>query len=248
LKVPTIVRDKWDNLHLSAMGELEGTTHPPEDYELFYSFWDAPPHAPQNLVQVFAGPPRNVTITWDANPEPDMDGYMIIRRYNEKPDLDTLDTVDYTVTTYVDTEIPYVGGETYNYVRYWIVAIDAADQHSPESDSLQCAVPNGWEPPKLVVDGSIPSSFELGGNFPNPFNAVTDIKYSLPFNAHVELKIYDILGREITILMDEWQEAGYKTVNWDGRDIYGGEVSSGVYIYNLTAAGLSRTNRMLLLK
>ncbi|UCC78675.1 MAG: T9SS type A sorting domain-containing protein [Candidatus Zixiibacteriota bacterium] len=248
LSEPTIICDRWDNLHLAACGEVDSLDPSSYAYEVFYSFWDAPPHAPQNLAQVFSGPPEYITITWDANSEPDMDGYMIIRRYHEKTELDTLATVDDTVTTYVDTDIPHVGGETENYVRYWIEAIDTAGQHSPKSDSLECAVPNNWEPPKLFADGSIPTRFALMGNYPNPFNATTEIRYALPFNAHVILEIYDILGRKTAVLIDEYQEAGYKTVHWNGLGDNGMEVSTGIYIYRLSSAGLSQSKRMLLLK
>lgn len=248
LHIPTIIRDRWDNLHLAAIGEVDSLNPSVEEYEVFYSFWDAPPHAPQNLAQVFSGPPEYITITWDANSEPDMDAYMIIRRYHEKTWLDTLATVDASVTTYVDEEIPHVGGETANYVRYWIEAIDVAGQHSPKSDSLECAVPNKWEPPKLVADGSIPARFELTGNYPNPFNATTEIQYALPFNAHVTLEIYDILGRKTAILIDEHQEAGFKTARWNGKGTNGSEISTGIYIYRLSAAGLTQSKRMLFLK
>ncbi|UCC79746.1 MAG: T9SS type A sorting domain-containing protein, partial [Candidatus Zixiibacteriota bacterium] len=108
--------------------------------------------------------------------------------------------------------------------------------------------PNNWEPPKLVADGSIPTRFELMGNYPNPFNATTEIQYALPFNAHVTLEIYDILGRKTSTLIDEYQEAGYKTVHWNGIGDNGMEVSTGIYIYRLSSAGLSRSKRMLMLK
>jgi len=243
--MPVIISDVFDNLHILMTGKLNSRA---EDEEAFYSFYDAPPHAPQNLAQVFIGPPEYITITWDANSEPDMDGYMIIRRYHEKTWLDTLATVDDTVTTYVDTEIPHVGGETPNYVRYWIEAIDTSGQHSPKSDSLQCAVPKDWEPPKIMADGIIPAKFELTGNYPNPFNASTEIQYALPFNAHVTLEIYDILGRKTATLIDEYQEAGYKTVYWNGRGADRSEISTGVYIYRLSAGGLTQSKRMLFLK
>ena len=244
--LPVIISDIFDNLHVLMTGMRTGASG--NDEEVYYSFWDAPPHAPQNLAQVFIGPPEYITITWDANSEPDLDGYMIIRRYHEKTWLDTLATVDDTVTTYVDTEIPHVGGETPNYVRYWIEAIDIAGQHSPKSDSLECAVPKNWEPPKLIADGSIPTHFELTGNYPNPFNAVTEIQYALPFNAHVTLEIYDILGRKTVTLIDEYQEAGFNTAHWNGQGANASEMATGIYIYRLSAGGLTQSKRMLLLK
>lgn len=79
-------------------------------------------------------------------------------------------------------------------------------------------------------NNSLPIVFELSQNFPNPFNPSTTIRYALPSSAHVNLTIHDILGREITTLVNEKQSAGWKEVEWNARN-----VSSGMYFYKLTA-------------
>ncbi len=75
---------------------------------------------------------------------------------------------------------------------------------------------------------TIPSTFALSQNFPNPFNPVSEIRYSLPFNSYVSLIMYDVLGREVATLVNEQQPAGVKTQFFDG-----GNLPSGVYYYRL---------------
>lgn len=89
----------------------------------------------------------------------------------------------------------------------------------------------------------IPARFELKQNYPNPFNPVTKINYQLPVSNFVRLKIYDILGKEIMTLVNEKQNAGSYSVNFDA-----GNLSSGIYFYQLTTDGYSDTKRMVLIK
>jgi len=93
------------------------------------------------------------------------------------------------------------------------------------------------------VAGITPSEFKLNQNYPNPFNPSTSIKFSLPNNGYVELKIYDILGREITSLVNENMYAGEHIVRFNAF-----EMPSGVYIYKLSYNGTYLTKKMLLLK
>jgi hypothetical protein len=92
-----------------------------------------------------------------------------------------------------------------------------------------------------LVDFS--SGFELSRNYPNPFNARTVIEYQLPEASEVRLEVYNISGQKVATLANGNQEAGYKFVTWDAC-----EVSSGVYLYKLTAGDFSETKRMTLLR
>ena len=107
----------------------------------------------------------------------------------------------------------------------------------------------------------VPDNFSLEQNYPNPFNTTSSIQYALAGGErrtenggwttppHVSLKIYNILGQEVRVLVDEDQGPGYYTVTWDGRDNASHEVSSGVYFYRLTAGGqFAATKRMILLR
>ncbi|MFQ5769956.1 MAG: choice-of-anchor D domain-containing protein, partial [bacterium] len=95
---------------------------------------------------------------------------------------------------------------------------------------------------------SIPKDFALLQNYPNPFNPTTKIRYDLPKRAKVTLKIYDILGSEVATLVDSEQEAGYHSVDWDGRNSAGVAAASGIYFYRLTANEYKKTLKMTLIK
>jgi hypothetical protein len=92
------------------------------------------------------------------------------------------------------------------------------------------------------IDG-VPTDFLLLQNFPNPFNPSTNIKYSIPEASFVQLKVYDVLGNEVAILINEAQSMGnYKT------DFTGINITSGIYFYTLRAGSFVQTKKMLLLK
>ena len=93
-----------------------------------------------------------------------------------------------------------------------------------------------------------PLTFELYHNFPNPFNPTTTIKYDLPKTGNVILKIYNVIGQEIVKLVNETQTAGKKSIVWNGRDKFGKQLSSGVYIYRLEAGDYIKSRKMVLLK
>jgi len=91
----------------------------------------------------------------------------------------------------------------------------------------------------------IPAAYSLSQNFPNPFNPSTVISYQLPVASNVTLKIYDMLGREIATLVDEYQQAGNHNSQFS---ISNYSVPSGIYFYRLTAGDYSSTQKMILLK
>jgi len=94
----------------------------------------------------------------------------------------------------------------------------------------------------------IPKVFALFQNYPNPFNATTIISYALPTGAEVKLDIYNVLGQKVRTLVNEYQEAGIKKVEWDGKNEDGQRVASGVYLYNIRAGSFHQTRKMGLLK
>ena len=94
----------------------------------------------------------------------------------------------------------------------------------------------------------IPVSFKLEQNYPNPFNPETTIKYQIPKNLHVKLRIYNIQGQLIRTLVDAKQTAGDHIVNWNGKDNMSRTVASGVYLYRLDASGLIKSGKMILMR
>ncbi|MBI5868758.1 MAG: M6 family metalloprotease domain-containing protein [candidate division Zixibacteria bacterium] len=107
------------------------------------------------------------------------------------------------------------------------------------------------QPGDGIVGAGVPNSFELAQNYPNPFNAGTVIPYTVSGNRlrQVRLEIFDILGRQVRVLLDEPMVAGHGQINWDGTDKHGIQVASGVYFYRLSIAGEGATaKRMVVLK
>jgi flagellar hook assembly protein FlgD len=94
----------------------------------------------------------------------------------------------------------------------------------------------------------LPKAFSLSQNYPNPFNPETVIKYALPEDCDVELVIYNILGQQVKVLVNAYQNAGYKAVHWNGRDDGGNEIASGLYFYKIKTPKYSETKKMILLR
>jgi hypothetical protein len=95
---------------------------------------------------------------------------------------------------------------------------------------------------------NIPDEFVLFSNYPNPFNPTTKIDYGLPEASNVQLIIYDILGREVTTLVNGVQEPGYKSITWHGTNAFGKNVGAGVYFYLIQAGEFRKVRKMVLLK
>ena len=101
---------------------------------------------------------------------------------------------------------------------------------------------------------SIPDDFSLIGNYPNPFNPTTNIIYSIPYESSVDLKIFDIMGREVRSYNINAQSPGTQNIIWDGKNSLGENVTSGIYLYRLILNSLVNQERfeiaskMLLLK
>jgi len=89
---------------------------------------------------------------------------------------------------------------------------------------------------------NIPQQFTLDQNYPNPFNPSTTIKFGLPSESEVKIKIYNLLGQEIITLYSGMKSAGWFQLNWDGKDKLGMQVASGVYIYYMEAKSTIDTN------
>jgi len=96
---------------------------------------------------------------------------------------------------------------------------------------------------EIEIDIEQPSVFYLGQNYPNPFNPSTSIKYSIPADGIVTLKVYDVLGKEVSTMVNEYQQAGTFDVVFDGSNL-----ASGVYYYQLITADLTATKKLMLTK
>jgi hypothetical protein len=87
------------------------------------------------------------------------------------------------------------------------------------------------------------SDFSLSQNYPNPFNPTTTIKYAIQKRTFVELKVYDVIGREVEVLVNEAQESGYYEIEFNAS-----KLSSGIYFYQIKTERYVETKKMLLVK
>jgi Secretion system C-terminal sorting domain len=94
-----------------------------------------------------------------------------------------------------------------------------------------------------IEEPPVPAAYALYQNYPNPFNPVTGVRFQVPGTSDVKLVVYDILGKEVAVLVNERKGAGQYEVRFDGAGL-----ASGVYLYRLVAGKYVETRRMLLVK
>ena len=141
-------------------------------------------------------------------------------------------------------------GQNYNSVTGEPAAKRVVNGGNINSDRLQDLVqgidgaPNVW----FATETHENLAFELYQNSPNPFNPSTTIRYTLAEASQVRLSVYNVLGQEIRVLVNAGQAAGSHNAVWDGRDAFGREVSTGLYLYRLKAGQHVAVNKMVLAK
>ena len=101
---------------------------------------------------------------------------------------------------------------------------------------------------RIELDAQLPHILVLYPNYPNPFNPATRITYDVPQETHIRLTVYDLLGSEVSTLVNKIEQPGFKTIIWNGRDHSGRPLSSGIYISRLETKTFSFSKKMLLLK
>ncbi|MEE9572315.1 MAG: T9SS type A sorting domain-containing protein, partial [Candidatus Neomarinimicrobiota bacterium] len=100
---------------------------------------------------------------------------------------------------------------------------------------------------EVQVDFNGVTDYALEQNYPNPFNPSTTIRYSIPVAGKVELTLYNLLGSEVAVLVNEQQEAGNHSVQFSTEDL-GTSLGSGIYFYTLKSGGFTKTRKMIVLK
>jgi len=210
-------------------------------------------------------------VKWNHNKEPDMLRSDTTKRYRvyraTQPDMNSVPGNYIQIAeVYIhrDSTPSYIDSSILRYdcafldqvppfgtkfpVRYEIKAFDTYGDSSVFSDF---ASTEGISPDGGVEDGgdhiatneNIPQKFNLQQNYPNPFNPVTNIKYDLPKDVYVKINIYDLLGREIKTLVNEFKQAGSYLISFNGT-----EFASGVYFYRIQAGSFIQVKRMVLIK
>lgn len=137
-----------------------------------------------------------------------------------------------------------LGVFTFLFLSPWAKITPDTPKELTPSPSISVTVVVVSEKPKPLL----PDAFSLSQNYPNPFNPQTVIKYTLPEDCHVKLTIYNVLGQKVKTLVNQYQNAGYRMVHWDGRDDRNNEIPSGVYFYKMETPKYSDTKKMVLLR
>jgi hypothetical protein len=105
-----------------------------------------------------------------------------------------------------------------------------------------------FKTPMVHYPVEIPDVFKVEQNYPNPFDRLTTIRFSVPLATQADVKVYDMTGREIVRLMSDGADAGYSITIWNGKNNKGVAVGSGIYLYVVTAGLYSEVKKMVLLK
>jgi len=193
-----------------------------------YSVDNIPPLTPRNT----AGTPGagRVTVHWSPNPEADLRQYVVYRGTS-------LGNIT-QIATVKDTQFVDMSPPQSNVVYYAVSAQDIHDNPGPRSNPIAVNLTG-----VIKQDGELPSSYALHQNYPNPFNPSTTITFALPRSGPVELKVYDVLGNEVAILVQDQLQRGTYRITWDPD-----RLSSGVYFYRLTTPGFNDLKKLVLVR
>jgi hypothetical protein len=170
-----------------------------------------------------------VVLNWETATEVNNQGFEIERR-TETSEYRTVGFVEGNGTiseprSYVYTDITAENG--INYYRLKQIDFNGTYEYSSE----------------IEVDVNGPLTFDLAQNYPNPFNPSTSIKYSVSESGNIRLSVFNIVGEEVAVLVDGFNQAGFYEVTFDASNL-----STGVYVYKLQSANSVQTKKMMLLK
>ncbi|QOJ29575.1 MAG: T9SS type A sorting domain-containing protein [Ignavibacteriales bacterium] len=202
---------------------------------------DAAPLAPQNLAQVNqTGHPR---LEWSRNNEADINGYKVYRKYGTA-------SWAYLATTtnlyYVDNtlNLRQAGDPAGTQIQYKLKAIDLNDNESEFSGTASCYVVGGELSKEFSGNEEMEElDYSVFANYPNPFNPTTKISFALESEQFVDLRIFDMNGSEVAILINQPLTKGMHTKVLDGQNL-----PSGMYVCRLITAKTVRSIKLALLK
>lgn len=125
----------------------------------------------------------------------------------------------------------------------WAVKAQTRSMEKWSSEPFNINLTRDGTETSTVYESDLPREYKLEQNHPNPFNPVTNIQYALPEPGHVTLTVYDLIGRQIQVLVNEVQSSGYKNVRFDATGL-----SSGIYIYRIESGDFVKNRQMMLVK
>jgi predicted CXXCH cytochrome family protein len=201
-----------------------------------YSVDNLKPITPTGLIAM--GTASGVMLKWNATPDPDIDYYNVYRGLTSGFDPSAAPPIAKVHTTeFTDPNVST--GVHYYYVINAVDFSGNASGHSAEASILVTGV---------VERGGIPTEYALRQNYPNPFNPTTEISFAIPTQTHVTITVFTVAGELVQTLVNEEVGAGNYSVTWDGRNLSGNTVGTGIYLYRIQAGEFSAVKKMIMLK
>jgi len=184
-------------------------------------------------------------LTWGANLEPDLNGYRVYKKLIISGGSTNTSYVFTTSTSYTDSDFTIDTKFGTDQAEYWIVAVDNTSKFSVESEHKSTIGESfiQWKIQEDIIDSNINKNSALYQNYPNPFNPTTNIEFHVKETGFVDLRIYNILGEEITKLVNKKMAPGKHSVVFNAEHL-----PSGVYIYKLSVNDFVESKKMILTK
>ncbi|HRI45674.1 MAG TPA: T9SS type A sorting domain-containing protein [Ignavibacteriaceae bacterium] len=238
----------YTNLVLSSVSNDVYTFWKPlYNNQMVYAKLDVAPLTPSNFAisTHYTGDDSHPKLSWSSSKEPDVfnqnTAIVIERRLSPGGrDFSELTRLNGSATEFIDYNISYAGSGTLS-ATYRIKTKDLANNYSPYSDSKTIYYGDAWKIGTKQNQGSY--GYSLKQNYPNPFNPVTQIGYSVKENVFVNLKVFDALGNEVALLVNEYKDPGYYEVNFDASNL-----SSGIYFCQILAGNYHSISKMIYLR
>jgi len=186
-----------------------------------------------------------ISINWATNIEPDCEHFVVYRSLGDSTNFVRIEEA------LALSEGDSTSGAVYHFT-------DKPDKIGTYYYKLECISPGGYSNfhgpvvVKLMTtvkpESSLPTEYSLSQNYPNPFNPETHIQFALPKEGQVTIEIYDLLGRLVRTIVDEYKPAGNYHVIWDARNSDGNVVSNGIYLVRMRAGTFVAMKKMTLIK
>lgn len=182
-------------------------------------------------------------LEWDPINDSHVDGYTIYRKI-DSGSWGTLTTVSSSQTDYTDYDLN-TSGKQVHWAYYKVARHLSYGCNGPASSPVSIAFWNYTREsalqPSVEQESEPEGASQRDGNYPNPFNPSTTIGFQLPIAEHVVLRVFNTLGQEVAVLLDQVLPAGTHGVRFDARDL-----PSGIYIYHLRAGSVQKMDKMVL--
>ena len=202
-----------------------------------------------DTVQISADTDETIPFEWEESIDIDSEISYSLNIIFSNADIlheveynDILNT-NYGVSTYDYAMLMSNNSLALAYIDYIVEATDG--EFNVVSDSGKFVLNNVSLSTQIDIK---PERFSLHQNYPNPFNPTTTIAYDLPIASIVNITIYDMMGRKIKTLVNEYEAAGFKYTQWDGRNDKNESVSAGLYVYLLQTEKFMQNKKMIFLK